>query len=137
MKKKSASKTLQKPSIFNSIFKDSNTKEPASGKKSKAHEPFEVFIKRMLDTKKLSPELLTELLGKEAVNRILDNANNWIGAPSSNESGTPVLQGQLHEYLGAIPDLKARISQLMEETEKVQEQEQEQEQTHGNLSPPK
>ena len=90
---------------------------PAPGKKLQAQEPFEEFIVRMVKNQKISQELLTELLGTDMVNRILDNSNNWIGAAATNESGTPILTGQLHESLGAIPDLKARIAQLIEEHE--------------------
>lgn len=90
---------------------------PAPVKKLQAQEPFEEFIARMVNAKKVTRELLDEILGKDMVNRILDNSNNQMGIAVTNESGTPILTGQLHESLGAIPDLKARIAQLIEDHE--------------------
>ncbi|STX50347.1 Uncharacterised protein [Legionella busanensis] len=74
-------------------------------------QPFKNFLASLVAQKKLSIELLIEILGKKTANRILDNADNEIGAPVLGTGNIPVLQGQLHETLGAIPDLKAQIAQ--------------------------
>ncbi|KTD62518.1 hypothetical protein [Legionella spiritensis] len=75
---------------------------------------FADFLARMILVGKLNPMILPELVGKELANRVLDNANNLIGAPALGGGHIPVLQGQTHEYLGAIPDIKARLAMLEE-----------------------
>ncbi|KTD23349.1 hypothetical protein [Legionella londiniensis] len=75
---------------------------------------FDAFLLRMLIMRKLSTQQLMETLGLETANRILDNANNYMGIPSLGSGTAPVLHGQLHEFLGAIPDIKAQLADKME-----------------------
>ncbi|MGQ3889772.1 hypothetical protein ACQUW5_12170 [Legionella sp. CNM-1927-20] len=77
---------------------------------NKRHQPFKQFLLSLLARKKLSFELLTEILGKKVANRILDNADNEMGIPTLGTGNVPILHGQLHETLGAIPDLKAQLA---------------------------
>ena len=49
-------------------------------------------------------------IGRETANRVLDNANNWIGAPALGSSTAVILHGQLHKFAGAINDIKGQIS---------------------------
>ncbi|WP_133128728.1 hypothetical protein [Legionella nagasakiensis] len=75
---------------------------------------FDAFLLRLLANRKIAPDLLAELIGLQTANRILDNANNWMGIPTLGRGTAPVLQGQLHEFLGAIPDIKAQIAMYWE-----------------------
>ncbi|WP_133130923.1 hypothetical protein [Legionella yabuuchiae] len=84
--------------------------------------PFEVFLSRLVKEQRLNPELLSEALGVETANRILDNANNWMGKPSLGRGTAVVLHGQLHSYAGAIDDVKARIAKHWEKVLDHQQQ---------------
>ncbi|STX27835.1 Uncharacterised protein [Legionella beliardensis] len=81
----------------------------------KKHRPFKQFLLSLLKKKKLSFELLTEIAGRKAANRVLDNSDNELGAPALGTGHIPVLHGQLHETLGAIPDLKAQVAEKEEQ----------------------
>ncbi|GGI83737.1 hypothetical protein [Legionella impletisoli] len=91
-----------------------NRKPSVPMTKPTSYLPFDVFLSRMVKDQKLNPELLSEALGVETANRILDNANNWMGKPSLGRGTAVVLQGQLHSYAGAIDDVKARIAKHWE-----------------------
>ena len=69
----------------------------------------------MLNENKLTAPQLAETVGLETANRIQDNANNYMGMPSLGSGTGAVLHGQLHEFLGAVPDIKARIADKLEQ----------------------
>ncbi len=72
--------------------------------------PFNNFLARMVSEKKVSSGVLIEVLGRKTANIVLDNADNWMGAPILGASTAVILHGQLHEYAGAINDVKSRIA---------------------------
>lgn len=80
------------------------------------HETHDAFLLRMMASNKLPPQLLANI-SAETSRRILDNAKNQIGAPALGSGTGVVLQGQLHEYAGAIPDVKAQIANHLEQIE--------------------
>lgn len=59
--------------------------------------------------------------GRDTANRVLDNSNNQIGAPALGPSTSVVLHGQLHEFTGAISDVKSGVSKKMEHNTKSQQ----------------
>lgn len=80
------------------------------------HESHDAFLLRMMASDKLSPQLLVNI-SAETSRRLLDNADNEMGAPALGRGTAVVLKGQLHEYAGAIPDVKARIANHLEQKE--------------------
>ncbi|AHE66045.1 hypothetical protein [Legionella oakridgensis] len=90
--------------------------------KNKRHS-FDIFLLHLLANRKIAPDLLAELVGLQTANRILDNANNWMGIPTLGRGTAAVLHGQLHEFLGAIPDIKAQIADYWEKSQSKNNQE--------------
>ena len=78
-------------------------------------QPFDDFLKRMVQENKLPLTQLTEMVGLETANRLQDNSNNLMGAPSLGSGTGKVLHGQLHEFTGSIADIKGRIADKLEE----------------------
>lgn len=81
---------------------------------------FDGFLLQLLANRLLSPQKLVELVGLQTTNRLLDNAENLMGIPSLGRGTGVVLQGQLHEFLGSIPDIKGQIADHIETMERQQ-----------------
>lgn len=77
------------------------------------HETHDAFLLRMMAERKLNPNLLINI-AEQTARRLLDNADNQMGAPALGRGTGIALQGQLHEYPTAIPDIKARIAENLE-----------------------
>ncbi len=60
------------------------------------HEKHDEFLIRMMASNKLSPQLLVKI-SAETSRRILDNADNQMGATTLGSGTGVVLQGQLAE----------------------------------------
>lgn len=99
--------------------RQSHTKQMKSG--LEPYQPFDVFLARLVAEKKIGKGLLNELVGVETANRIQDNARNWMGAPALGAGTGVILHGQLHEYAGAIEDIKSRIANHWERVIKAME----------------
>ena len=80
------------------------------------HQRFDEFLLKMLAQGKLTPRQLANL--SEAIaRRIMDNADNRLGAPTLGSGTGVVLQGQLAEIPGTIKDLKGQIADNLERKE--------------------
>lgn len=82
---------------------------------------FDNFLRNQLRSGKLTEEILSEIVDRKTLNRLLDNAENSIGAAPIDISQVIVTQGQLQEFPGSIPDLKGRIAMQRRELEEQNE----------------
>ncbi len=84
--------------------------------KKKSFQTIEQFFRTMSQENKVSESTLIELLGEKTARRVMDGADNEMGAPTLGSSTGVVLQGQLHAPLGgtAVDDRKANIADKLQ-----------------------
>ena len=87
----------------------------ATKPKNKPYVTVEKFLSNMYRENKLSESTLLELVGEKTARRVMDGADNEMGAPTLGSTTGVVLQGQLHEYSGAVDDMKSKIADKWEQ----------------------
>lgn len=87
----------------------------ATKPKNRPYITIEQFLSQMYQENKLSKSTLSELVGERTARRVMDGADNEMGAPTLGSTTGVVLQGQLHEYTGAVDDMKSKIADKWEQ----------------------